>query len=197
MIYKEQKFNIPKLNKISDRQIKTHLELYAGYIKHTNLIREKIHELENTNKEKNLYVIKELRRRFSFEFNGMRMHEYYFEQFEDRANAISQDSKLLKALSKRYGLWNGFINHFKETANIRGVGWAVVYWDAKARTPHTAWVSSHELGALVGLPILFVIDMWEHAFMVDYLPSQREEYIDAFLNNINWNIIEERFNKAI
>lgn len=193
MTYQEQKFDIPELSGISKKQIETHLGLYAGYVKHVNLIREKIHEFENTDKEKNAYTITELRRRFSFEFNGMRMHEYYFEQFEGGVKKISQDSKLVKAISEKYGSWNGFVEHFKAIGMSRGIGWTILYWDQRGATPHTAWVSSHEIGALVGLPILLVMDMWEHSFMIDYLPNHKERYVGAFLNNVNWSVVEKRF----
>lgn len=196
MTYKEQQFDILKLSGISEKQIETHLELYAGYVKHVNLIREKIHELENADKEKNEYIITELRRRFSFEFDGMRMHEYYFESFEGGEKKVNQDSELVKALVEKYGSWESFIEHFKIVGKSRGVGWAVLYWDHIARTPHTAWTSNHELGTLAGLPILLAMDMWEHAFMVDYLPSEKSKYIDAFLKNVNWSVVENKFNKV-
>ena len=189
MTYQEQKFDIPKLNGISEKQIEAHLGLYAGYVKHVNLIREKIQELKG-----NDYVVAELRRRFTFEFDGMRMHEYYFESFEKGAKVANQNSELVKALSEKYGSWDGFIEHFKEVGKSRGVGWTVLYWDPQAQTPHVAWTSDHEIGTLAGLPILLAMDMWEHAFMVDYLPAEKGKYIDAFLNNTNWSVVEKRFN---
>jgi len=191
MTYKEQKFDIPKLNGISEKQIEAHLGLYAGYIKHVNLIREKIQEFKGDD-----YVVAELRRRFSFEFDGMRMHEYYFESFEGGTKEINKDSGLVKALVEKYGSWDGFIEHFKAVGKSRGIGWTVLYWDSRAQTPHTAWTSDHELGTLAGLPIILAMDMWEHAFMVDYLPSEKGKYIDAFLNNTNWGVIEGRFKNA-
>src|SRR3990167_8643822 len=109
MQYQEQKFNISKLNGISDKQIATHLELYVGYIKHTNLIREKIREFENSDNEKNAFIIAELRRRFNFEFNGMRMHEYYFEQLEGNANKINTNGVLWEAVSEKYSSFKNFI----------------------------------------------------------------------------------------
>lgn len=189
MTYKEQKFDIPKLKGISEKQIEAHLGLYAGYVKHVNLIREKIQELKDDD-----YVTAELRRRFSFEFDGMRMHEYYFSALEGGTKEVNQDSKLVKALSEKYNSWDGFIKHFKIVGKSRGIGWTVLYWDPVAQTPHTAWTSDHELGTLAGLPILLAMDMWEHAFMVDYLPAEKNKYIDAFLNNVNWNVVEKRFN---
>ncbi|MCH7597774.1 superoxide dismutase [Patescibacteria group bacterium] len=195
MTYTEQTFNIPDLKGLSAKQLEVHLGLYRGYVKHVNLIREKIHELE-ADKEKNSYPIAELRRRFSFEFDGMRMHEYYFEEFENGAQEIKDASDLKTAVEDKYGGWNGFIDHFTAVGMSRGIGWAVLYWDPKGKTPHTAWVSDHELGTLAGLPILLAMDMWEHAFMVDYLPSEKKEYINAFLSNLNWSVVEERFKKA-
>lgn len=195
MTYTEQKFNIPDLKGLSTKQLEVHLGLYAGYVKHVNLIREKIHELE-TDKEKNGYLIAELRRRFSFEFDGMRMHEYYFESFEGGVQEIEDTSNLKTITENKYGSWNGFIDHFTAVGMSRGVGWAVLYYDPKGKTPHTAWVSDHELGTLAGLPILLAMDMWEHAFMVDYIPAEKKDYINAFLSNLNWSVVEERFKKV-
>ncbi len=191
MEYTEQQFNLPALEGISEDQIKVHLGLYAGYVKHVNLIREKIAELES-DKEKNAYLITELRRRFSFEFDGMRMHEYYFEGLEDGAKEIS-DGDLKNALIEKYGSFDAFIEHFKAVGMSRGIGWTVLYFDPKANTPHVTWVGDHELGVLAGLPILAAMDMWEHAFMVDYVPADKGMYIDVFLSNLNWEVVEKRF----
>jgi Fe-Mn family superoxide dismutase len=193
MQYKEQSFNIPELKEISSKQIEVHLGLYGGYVKHVNLIREKIHELESEDKEKHAYTIAELRRRFSFEFDGMRMHEYYFEVLENGAVEYSPDSELSKAVSEKYGSWDGFIEHFKTVGGSRGIGWTVLYFDPKGKTPHVAWVGDHEIGVLAGLPVILAMDMWEHAFMVDYTPAEKKKYIDAFLSNLNWSVMEKRF----
>jgi len=196
MMYREQNFNLPELKGISTKQIGAHLGLYSGYVKHVNLVREKIHELESDDKEKHAYTISELRRRFSFEFDGMRMHEYYFEQWENGATAPNQDSVLAQVLTEKYESWDGFIDHFSAVGMTRGIGWTALYWDPKGQTPHVTWIGDHEFGTLAGLPIILAMDMWEHAYMVDYLPSEKKEYISAFLDNVNWRIVEERFVKA-
>jgi len=138
----------------------------------------------------------ELRRRFSFEFDGMRMHEYYFEGFESGSTKADSNGAFAKAVGEKYGDWNRFIDHFKAVGMSRGIGWAVLYYDPKGETPHSAWVSDHELGTLTGLPVLLAMDMWEHAFMVDYMPSEKKDYINAFLSNLNWSVVEERFQQA-
>ena len=194
MEYKVQEFNIPEVKGLSEKQLEVHLGLYAGYVKHANLARELIADLGKD--EKNAYAVTELRRRYSFEFDGMRMHENYFEQLEGGANEIDGSGKLAQFVSQKYGDWNGFIDHFKAVAGSRGIGWVVLYADDKVGTPHITWVGDHELGTLSGLPILYAMDMWEHAFMVDYLPSEKAQYVQAFLDNTNWEVVEKRLTKA-
>lgn len=196
MKYEEQKFFLPELIGISAKQIEVHLSLYAGYVKHVNILREQIHELETLDKEKYAYAVAELRRRLGFEFDGMRMHEYYFSQFEGGPQEPSETSAFKTSVSLKYGDWHNFIEHIKTVGLMRGVGWTVLYYDAKGDTPHVAWIGDHELGQFAGLPIILAIDMWEHAYMVDYQPSEKAKYIDAFLHNLNFEVCEARFEHA-
>ncbi|MGB4076556.1 MAG: Fe-Mn family superoxide dismutase [Minisyncoccia bacterium] len=193
MTYTARTFDLGELKGLSEKQIAVHLALYEGYVKHTNLILDTIHTLRTEDATKNAYVINELRRRLGFEFDGMRMHEYYFEQFEGGAEVPSDDSPLMDAVTEKYGGWEQFIAHLKEVASTRGIGWVVVYYDPAERQTHTAWVGDHELGQFAGLPIILAIDMWEHAYMVDYVPKDKMNYVDAFLLNVNWSIVEKRF----
>ncbi len=192
MTYTTRTFELPTLKGLSTKQIEIHLALYAGYVKHTNLILEKIEKLRNENAIEHAYLINELRRRFGFEFDGMRMHEYYFEQFEGGYTAPVADSPLQDIARERYGDFEKFIAHIKEVAGTRGIGWVVVYFDIKARALHSAWVNDHELGQLAGLPILLALDLWEHAYMVDYAPADKNLYVEAFLENLNWGVVERR-----
>ncbi len=191
MEYIARKFSLPELKGLSEKQIAVHLALYEGYVKHVNLIREKIASLKEGN-EDNSYLINELRRRFAFEFDGMRMHEYYFEQFEGGAHQQTSGSPLSNAAEEKYGSWDAFIEHVKEVAGTRGIGWVVVYYDPSGRTLHTVFVNDHEIGQLAGLPILLAVDLWEHAYMVDYVPADKKSYVEAFLENVNWSVPEGR-----
>lgn len=196
MMYTPRVFALPELQGLSKKQIDVHLGLYEGYVKHTNLIMEKINALRDADAESNAYVIAELRRRLGFEFNGMRMHEYYFEQLEKGPRAFSNESQLAKAAVERYGSLDAFVSHIKEVAGSRGIGWVVVYYDAIGAVLHTAFVNDHELGQLVGLPVIIAIDLWEHAYMVDYVPAEKKKYVEVFLENLNGQVCEERFEKA-
>ncbi|MFA5997790.1 MAG: Fe-Mn family superoxide dismutase [Candidatus Paceibacterota bacterium] len=199
MTYTPKTFNLTTLQGLSEKQVKVHLALYEGYVKNVNLILETLKGYAaygDKATEGDKYAITELRRRFAFEFDGMRLHEYYFEQFEGGAQAFS-DGALASAAAEKYGSKDGLVAHIKEVAGTRGIGWVVVYYDPRGKSLHTVFVNDHELGQLAGLPILLALDLWEHAYMVDYVPAEKKNYVDAFLTNLNWSVVEKRFDAAI
>lgn len=197
MTYTPKTFNLPTLHGISEKQIRVHLALYEGYVKHVNLIISTISAYGQTADEGGKYSIAELRRRLAFEFNGMRMHELYFSQFEGGVQALGQNSGLAVTAAAKYGGTENLANHVRDVAGTRGIGWVVVYKDAVANTIHTTFVADHEVGQLAGLPVILALDLWEHAYMVDYLPAEKKNYIEAFFANLNWSVIEERFDRAV
>ncbi len=192
MTYPTKTFNLPVLTGLSEKQIRVHLGLYEGYVKNANLIMEKLGAVRAGTLELDSYIVAELRRRFAFEFDGMRMHEYYFSQFEGEKSG-SEESALAKAAAEKYGSGEKFLAHIREVAGTRGTGWVVVYLDPAMKMLHTVFVADHEVGQLAGLPVLLALDMWEHAFMVDYVPAEKKNYIDAFFANLNWSVVEKRF----
>jgi len=194
--FEELKFSLPALKGLSAKNIEEHLKLYGGYVKNSNLILEKIEEMSK-DAEKNAYAISELQRRFGFEFCGMRNHEYYFRSFEGGAKSLDDKSVLKKAIENTWGSFDNWLARFKTIAAARGIGWAVLFYDPQTKSLLNAWVDEHHLGNLSGLSFIMGIDMWEHAFMIDYLPSQKKEYISAFFENVNWEVAEENFKKSI
>ena len=197
--YEPKSFDLPPLKGLSEKQIKVHLGLYEGYVKHVNLIMETLRGYAaygDKASDGDKLAIAELRRRFAFEFNGMRMHEYYFSQFEGGTVEIDAGGALAKAAEEKYGSKENLVAHIKEVAGSRGIGWVVVYYDPSGKMLHTVFVNDHELGQLASLPILLALDLWEHAFMVDYVPAEKKSYIDAFFANLNWSVVEKRFDDA-
>ncbi len=198
MTYTAKTFNLPALQGLSEKQIKVHLALYEGYVKHVNLIAETLKGYAaygDKATEGDKYATTEMRRRYAFEFNGMRMHELYFSQFEGGQTSLTADSALANAAKEKYGEMS-LEDHIRSVANTRGIGWVVVYKDPVANTIHTTFVGDHEVGQLAGLPILLALDLWEHAYMVDYVPAEKKNYIDAFFANLNWSVVEKRFDLA-
>ncbi len=194
--YEEQKFVILELKGMSKKSIEEHLKLYSGYVKHTNLIFEKIEELAKDS-EKNMYVLGELQRRFSFEFDGMRNHEYYFKSLEGGAKALADNSAFKKMVAEQFGSFDGWLSMFKAIAAMRGIGWAILYYDPHVKKLVHGWVEEQHLGHLNGLQYVFGIDMWEHSYVFDYQPSGKKQYIEDFISNINWEVIEQNFAKAV
>ncbi|HVM59121.1 MAG TPA: Fe-Mn family superoxide dismutase [Candidatus Paceibacterota bacterium] len=196
MTYEAKKFDLPALTGLSEKQIKVHLALYEGYVKNVNLLMQTIAAYQNTDDDGGKFAIAEMRRRLGFEFDGMRMHEYYFSQFEGGPAAPDAGSALAKMGRERYGE-NGIEGHVRAIASgTRGIGWVVVYADPAGKTLQTAYVGDHEIGQLAGLPILLALDLWEHAYMVDYVPADKKNYVDAFFANLNWSVVEKRFDEA-
>jgi len=143
--------------------------------------------------EKNMYVIGELQRRIGFEFNGMRNHEYYFKSLGGGAKPLPADSKLKQALEGVAGSFENAMMGFKTLAMTRGVGWAILYWDKQTQQLIPSWVDEQHLGQLNGLSYVLGIDMWEHAFVYDYPTSEKKKYVEAFFQNLNWEVIEQNF----
>ncbi|MEO5635150.1 MAG: Fe-Mn family superoxide dismutase [Candidatus Paceibacterota bacterium] len=193
--FQEIKFNIEELRGISAKNIEEHLKLYAGYVKNTNLIFEKLGELSKES-EKNAYVMGELHRRIGFEFNGMRNHEYYFKSLEGGARPLPENSEFKQEVEKVASSLESMIVAFKELAMTRGIGWAMLYWDKQSKQFIPTWVDEQHLGQLNGLSYVLGIDMWEHAYVYDYPTSEKKKYLDAFFENLNWEVIEENFKSA-
>jgi len=190
MKYTALTFEVPELVGISLETIELHLGLYAGYVKHVNLIHDKIaaysHDLES-----NTYAIAEMQRRLGFEFGGMRNHEYYFAQFEGGATALPAGT-LQEKIANQFGSFEAWQTRFTQIAMTRGVGWAMLYHD-----PHTdqlvqTWVDEQHLGQLADLDIVLALDMWEHSYMRDYLPAAKGDYVKAFFANLNWEVVAGR-----
>lgn len=190
-------FEIPELVGISKTSIEEHLKLYAGYVKNANSILEKIPEYKEYAKEDTFapYVVSELYRRFSFEYNGMRNHEYYFSSLEGGAKEIP-NGELKNAIEKNYGSFESWLEDFKAVAMTRGVGWAMLYYDKKEDTLITSWVDEQHLGQLQNCTPILALDMWEHSFVTDYQPSGKKNYVEDFFKNLNWEVIKENFKNA-
>ncbi len=190
MEYTPKSFNLPPLEGISEKSIQEHLGLYQGYVKNFNAISKKLVEYASDT-EANAHALSELIRRKSFEFDGMRLHEIYFSQFEGGAAPLSDESVLSKALKNEYG--GHFMEYFKAIGSMRGPGWAILYFDPETMQFQAGFAGEQQNGHFATLPIILALDVWEHAFILDYGAQGKGAYIDAFFKNLNWKAIESRF----
>ena len=192
MQYEEKKFNLPEMEGLSKESIDAHLGLYAGYVKNFNQISALMPEYAG-DMEKHGLALAELIRRRSFEFDGMRLHELYFSQWEGGAKAIDQSSPLGAALAKDYKEAEHVVPFLKAIAMMRGPGWAILYWDPVAGQFLAGFAGEQHQGHFATLPIILALDVWEHAFLADYGAAGKAKYIEAFFKNLNWDVMNERF----
>lgn len=192
MEYTPKTFNLPILEGISEKSIQEHLGLYQGYVKNFNAVSTLLPEYAKDS-TKNAHALSELIRRRSFEFGGMRLHELYFAQFEGGAAPFESTSALAQAINTEYGSIESFCTMFKAIGLMRGPGWAILYFDPETKQFLTGFSGEQHQGHFVTLPIVLALDVWEHAFLLDYGAQGKAAYIDAFFKNLNWKAIESRF----
>ncbi|MGI2335064.1 MAG: superoxide dismutase [Dehalogenimonas sp.] len=173
----------------SDPLLKNHFTLYQGYINNTNNLIDLIDSLTETGKAATPEYA-ELQRRFGFEWNGLRLHEYYFGNLGGTGTPVPT-GKLVAKLAERWGSFAAWEADFRATGSLRGVGWVVLCLDPETGRLFNSWINLHESGHLAGCRPLLVMDVWEHAFMLDY-GLKRADYIDAFFKNIDWSVCEAR-----
>jgi superoxide dismutase, Fe-Mn family len=190
--YAAKKWDLSGLQGISDGTLQMHFGLYEGYVKNTNLLNEKLGALraDGTAAGANPSYA-ELVRRLGFEYNGMRLHEYYFDNMTKSPTDIG-NGKLYNALGEAFGGFDAWKKDFVAVGGMRGVGWAIAYRDDTNGQITNHWIGDHENGHVAGFTPIVVLDVWEHAFIKDYAPSERGKYIEAFFANIDWKKCEGR-----
>jgi len=177
------------LEGFSDTLLNNHFTLYKGYVTNTNKALDTMSAMLKDGKTA-APEFAELKRRFGWEFNGMRLHEYYFENLGGKA-ALNADGKLGKLIAANFGSYDTWLQDFKGTATMRGIGWVILYQDTVGGRLFNQWINEHDVGHPAGCQPILILDVFEHAFLTDY-GLKRADYIDAFLKNINWAIAESR-----
>ena len=194
--YKQRTFDLHDLTGISDHTLEVHFGLYAGYVKNTNLLNEQLVDLTQKG-QGGTPVYSELTRRLGFEYNGMVLHEWYFGNMKrDGSGDIASSSALGRALGESFGDIETWKKDFTAIGGMRGVGWAVTFLDPATGRLSNHWITLHEDGNIAGFKPIVVMDVWEHAFLLDYKPAERPKYIESFLANLDAGAAEARLTGA-
>lgn len=198
--YKAHSFDLHQLNGISDKTLEMHLKLYEGYVKATNKLRSQLFEIIKDKKidQEEMPAYSELTRRLGFEYNGMLLHEFYFSGL--KRGPIDQPRKhgpFTEVAQDSFGSIDMWRTDFTSVGMLRGVGWVICYLDPASGRVSNHWISLHEQGNISGFVPLLVMDVWEHAYLLDYMPSERADYIEAYLSNVNWTLVEERMELGV
>jgi superoxide dismutase, Fe-Mn family len=193
--YQAKQFNLSGLNGISDQTLEMHFKLYEGYVKETNKLTEKISEFLADGKvdQEEMPAYSELTRRLGFEYNGMVLHEYYFDNMKQGGlGDPDRNSAFYRATEESLGSYDIWKADFVGVGKMRGVGWAICYENPANGRLSNHWITLHETGNVAGFTPVLVMDVWEHAYLLDYQPVDRPKYIEAFFSNIDWNAVEAR-----
>jgi Fe-Mn family superoxide dismutase len=199
VIYQAKQFNLSGLSGISDQTVEMHIKLYEGYVTQTNLLTEKISEFikDGHIDQEEMPAYSELTRRLGFEYNGMVLHEDYFGNMKrGGAGDPEPNSAFLKAADQSFGSYAVWKTDFVGVGKMRGVGWAICNQNPANDRLSNHWISLHEIGNVAGFNPVLVMDVWEHAYLLDYKPAERPKYIEAFFSNIDWNAVEGRLKKG-
>ncbi len=181
--------NLIGMEGFSETLIKNHFTLYQGYVTNTNKVMDTLSEMAKGGKI-GTPEYAELKRRLGWEFNGMRLHELYFENLGGKA-ALNKAGKLGKKLAEEFGGYENWEADFKGVGAMRGIGWAILYQDPLSGRLINQWINEHDVGHPAGCNPLLILDVFEHAFMIDY-GLKRADYIAAFFKNIKWDAAEAR-----
>lgn len=173
------------LEGFSDNLLNNHFTLHQSYVANTNKLADLLRQKETGTPE---YA--ELKRRFGWEFNGMRLHELYFGNMTKEAKPLDKNSKLFKKIEENFGSFDNWEKDFKSTGAMRGIGWVILYQDEN--NLFNTWINEHDLGHLAGAKPLLIMDVFEHAFITDY-SLKKADYLEAFFKIIDWEIVNQRF----
>lgn len=179
---------------LSDQLLKNHFTLYQGYVTNTNKLADALSQMLKDGRTATPDYA-ELKRRFGWEFNGMRLHEYYFGNMVKGGKGLDPASGLAQKLAADFGSYENWQKDFKASGTIRGIGWVVCCLDPVANRTCNVWINEHDTGHLAGGIPLMIMDVFEHAFMLDY-GLKRADYIEAFFRVIDWSAVTARYASA-
>jgi len=175
----------------SEPLLRNHFALYQGYVANTNTLAEMLGALIEAGRTATPEYA-ELKRRFGWEWNGMRLHELYFGNLTRRPEPLREETPLARKLSQEFGSLARWEQDFRSTGSMRGVGWVLLVHERSGGRLFNTWIDEHDAGHLAGAEPLLVMDVFEHAFMLDY-GLKRADYIESFFRAIHWAEVAARF----
>lgn len=192
--YTAKTFDLSDLTGISNETLAMHFKLYEGYVTNTNTYNQRIADMIGSGEldATQVAAFSEIKRRFGFEYNGMVLHEYYFENMMKNGTGDPTGGDFKTAAEASFGSYEVWKADFVTTGKMRGVGWAACYQDPSNGAISNHWINLHETGNVAGYKPILIMDVWEHAFIKDYAPVDRPKYIEAFFSNIDWTVVNSR-----
>ena len=177
-----------KMPKLHPDLLEIHLKLYSGYVAQVNYIDSQL------NLEQDPFVLQSLRKQYGFEFDGMSLHELYFSQLGGNGT-VNTSKSIISKIIKDYKSLDAFKAEVASYAKTRGIGWIILFSNPLNGDLKLCWISDHEKGLLAGYSSIFVIDLWEHAYISQF-GLDKNAYIDLMFEYTNWDEVNNRYTKS-
>jgi Fe-Mn family superoxide dismutase len=191
--YQARPFDLSGVQGLSKKAIDLHLGLYKTYVEQLNKLLEQSPE---RSAGASPLALDGYNRRFAFEYNGVALHELFFEQLAGKHRQPRSDGEFLEALHQDYGDLAGWKSSIEALAKTRGVGWVLTLRERGGERLHNCWIDLHQLSLPANCEIVFALDLWEHAYMIDFTAAQRADYVKIILENVDWPVLDQRFAPA-
>ena len=177
---------------ISKQQIEEHYSiLYKGYVAKVNEIRAGLETVDRSKANQTYSALRALKTEESFALNGVKLHEAYFDNLGGKGG--KPDGNILSLIERDFGSYEVWEEDFK-ASGIAARGWVVLVYDLDDGRLHNYSSDAHNQGGVWSALPLLVLDTYEHAYMIDY-GVKRPSYIDAFMQNIDWDVVNKRVAK--
>ncbi len=193
--YQPRSYTFPGLEGLSQSAMQTHLELYAGYVKEANEICQALaHTASYSAAIEAVHARESLSRRLAFELSGVRLHELFFEQIDPGHDAATpgRDASFMNCVMSCFGGFKNWVEDIDLLGKTRGPGWVATYWDQGTGRLNNLWIDLHQLAVPAAQRVVFVLDLWEHAYWDDYGAKGRPKYIADVLRQCDWSVVEQR-----
>ena len=191
-----------ELDGLSEKQLKEHHDvLYAGYVKKIGEIEEKLKTVDVSTANASYSDLRELKMEETFALNGVKLHEGYFDNMGPASSTpgvsgtsgvfpAGPSGAILEMLKRDFGSYENWEREFK-AIGLCARGWVVLGYDLDEKKLKNVLCDSHNQGAPWNMIALLIMDVYEHAYFIDYATG-RKAYIEAFFKNINWEFIDRR-----
>jgi superoxide dismutase, Fe-Mn family len=182
-------FDLSGVQGLSKKAIDLHLGLYKTYVEQLNKLLEQPPDRAAAAAP---LALDGFNRRYAFEFNGVMLHELFFEQLVGKHRQPRSDGDFGEALQENYGDFNGWRASVEALAKTRGVGWVLTLRERGQEHLRNCWVDLHHLHMPANCDVVFALDLWEHAYMIDFTPAQRADYVKIIFDNVDWAVVDQR-----
>lgn len=178
---------------LSETQLAEHYKLYVGYVNKTNEIREKLLRADRRQANATYSEYRELKLEETFSLNGIKLHELYFDNLSMAGGQPGEE--IAYHLRRSFGSVENWMQDFY-ALGLAARGWGLLAFDLDEREVRNFLQDAHNVGVITRTVPLLVLDVYEHAYFIDYM-TDKKAYLNTFFRNIDWNVVNNRLRRCL